>query len=135
VINHAQLDEARRGRRGIHRLARADRGHRPRCRDRGVPILPGIATASDIMRGLDLGLTHFKFFPAEAAGGIKALKALVRPFRAVPLLPDGRDHRRDRPRLAGARPGALRRRQLDRPARRRPRAGRGIGPRGRGFGG
>ena len=38
----------------------------------GVPYLPGVATASDIMRGLDLGLTRFKFFPAEAAGGIQA---------------------------------------------------------------
>ena len=33
---------------------------------KGIPFLPGIASASDIMRGLDLGLTHFKFFPAEA---------------------------------------------------------------------
>src|SRR5512139_3207711 len=35
----------------------------------GVPFLPGIANAGDIMRGLDLGLSRFKFFPAEAAGG------------------------------------------------------------------
>ena len=43
-----------------------------------VPFLPGIANAGDIMRGLDLGLTHFKFFPAMAAGGLPALKALAK---------------------------------------------------------
>ena len=37
-----------------------------------VPFLPGIANAGDIMRGLDMGLTHFKFFPAEASGGCPA---------------------------------------------------------------
>jgi len=45
----------------------------------GVPYLPGVANAGDIMRGLDLGLTHFKFFPAETSGGLKALKALAAP--------------------------------------------------------
>ena len=55
----------------------------------GVPFLPGTATAGDIMRGLDLGLTHFKFFPAEAAGGLKALKALAAPFRNVRFCPTG----------------------------------------------
>jgi 2-dehydro-3-deoxyphosphogluconate aldolase/(4S)-4-hydroxy-2-oxoglutarate aldolase len=54
-----------------------------------MPFLPGIATASDIMRGLDLGLTHFKFFPAEAAGGIKALKALAAPFAQCRFCPTG----------------------------------------------
>ena len=56
---------------------------------RGVPYLPGVATASDIMRGLDLGLTRFKFFPAEAAGGIPALKALAAPFGEVRFCPTG----------------------------------------------
>ena len=55
----------------------------------GIPFLPGTANASDIMRGLDMGLTHFKFFPAEAAGGIKALKSLVGPFGAVRFCPTG----------------------------------------------
>lgn len=55
----------------------------------GVPFLPGIATASDIMRGLDLGLTHFKFFPAMAAGGIPALKALAAPFGQCRFCPTG----------------------------------------------
>jgi len=57
--------------------------------DREVPILPGVATASDIMRGLALGLRHFKFFPAMAAGGIPALKALIAPFGGVQFCPTG----------------------------------------------
>ena len=54
-----------------------------------IPFLPGIANAGDIMRGLDLGLTHFKFFPAEANGGIPALKALAGPFGDVKFCPTG----------------------------------------------
>jgi len=55
----------------------------------GVPFLPGIANAGDIMRGLDLGLTHFKFFPAETSGGLKALKALAAPFYQAKFCPTG----------------------------------------------
>lgn len=55
----------------------------------GLPYLPGIATASDIMRGLDLGLERFKFFPAEASGGIPALQALAGPFADVRFCPTG----------------------------------------------
>lgn len=57
--------------------------------DSGIAYLPGVATAGDIMRGLDLGLTRFKFFPAEAAGGIPALKALSGPFGNVRFCPTG----------------------------------------------
>ncbi|MDG5749196.1 bifunctional 4-hydroxy-2-oxoglutarate aldolase/2-dehydro-3-deoxy-phosphogluconate aldolase [Qipengyuania sp. XHP0207] len=55
----------------------------------GIPFLPGIANAGDIMRGLDLGLTHFKFFPAMAAGGLPALKALAAPFSQCRFCPTG----------------------------------------------
>ena len=55
----------------------------------GIPYLPGIANAGDIMRGLDLGLTAFKFFPAETSGGIKALKALSAPFYQCRFCPTG----------------------------------------------
>ena len=55
----------------------------------GVAYLPGVATAGDIMRGLDLGLDRFKFFPAEASGGIAALKALSAPFGNVRFCPTG----------------------------------------------
>ncbi|MDT9012618.1 MAG: bifunctional 4-hydroxy-2-oxoglutarate aldolase/2-dehydro-3-deoxy-phosphogluconate aldolase [Pseudomonadota bacterium] len=54
-----------------------------------VPFLPGVATPSDIMRGLDLGLDRFKFFPAEANGGIPALKAISGPFGSVRFCPTG----------------------------------------------
>ena len=55
----------------------------------GVPYLPGVATAADIMRGLDHGLDRFKFFPAEAAGGLKALKAQSAVFGQVRFCPTG----------------------------------------------
>ena len=55
----------------------------------GVPFLPGTANAGDIMLGLDLGLTHFKFFPAEASGGIPALKAIAAPFGMAKFCPTG----------------------------------------------
>ena len=57
--------------------------------DSGVPFLPGVATSGEIMRGLDLGLTHFKFFPAMAAGGIPALHAIGGPFAEVRFCPTG----------------------------------------------
>ena len=55
----------------------------------GVPYLPGVATASDIMRGMDLGLSRFKFFPAATSGGIPALKALAAPFYEARFCPTG----------------------------------------------
>jgi len=54
-----------------------------------TPYLPGVANAGDIMRGLDLGLDRFKFFPAEAAGGIPALRALSAPFAGLRFCPTG----------------------------------------------
>jgi 2-dehydro-3-deoxyphosphogluconate aldolase/(4S)-4-hydroxy-2-oxoglutarate aldolase len=54
-----------------------------------VPFLPGVATAGDIMRGLDLGLTRFKFFPASTSGGLPALKALAAPFYMTRFCPTG----------------------------------------------
>ena len=45
-----------------------------------LPFLPAIATVSEMMQGLELGYEHFKFFPAEAAGGTAALKSFAGPF-------------------------------------------------------
>lgn len=59
------------------------------ARTRGVPFLPGVANAGDIMRGLDLGFSHFKFFPAESSGGVAALKALLGPFAQCRFCPTG----------------------------------------------
>lgn len=58
-------------------------------RDAGIPILPGIATATELMAGLDLGVTRFKFFPAEQAGGRAMLDAFRGPFGAVKFCPTG----------------------------------------------
>jgi len=55
----------------------------------GVPFLPGTANAADIMLGLDLGLTRFKFFPAATSGGLPALKALAAPFHMARFCPTG----------------------------------------------
>lgn len=55
----------------------------------GVPILPGVATPTELMAGLDLGLTRFKFFPAEQAGGRAMLDALKGPFGQVKFCPTG----------------------------------------------
>jgi 2-dehydro-3-deoxyphosphogluconate aldolase/(4S)-4-hydroxy-2-oxoglutarate aldolase len=57
--------------------------------DSGVPFLPGIANAGDLMRGLELRLDRFKFFPAMAAGGLPALRALAAPFGMVRFCPTG----------------------------------------------
>lgn len=54
-----------------------------------MPFLPGIANAGDIMRGMEAGLSHFKFFPAEAAGGRAALQALAAPFHEAKFCPTG----------------------------------------------
>ncbi len=54
-----------------------------------IDFLPGVANSADIMTGLDLGLTRFKFFPAEAVGGLKALKAYASVFRDVRFCPTG----------------------------------------------
>lgn len=55
----------------------------------GIPFLPGVASASDIMRGFDLGLDRFKFFPAVASGGLAALRALAGPFAKAAFCPTG----------------------------------------------
>jgi 2-dehydro-3-deoxyphosphogluconate aldolase / (4S)-4-hydroxy-2-oxoglutarate aldolase len=59
------------------------------CLGAGVPVLPGVATATEILTALDAGIDTVKFFPAEAAGGIAALKALAAPFRGVRFVPTG----------------------------------------------
>jgi len=55
----------------------------------GVPFLPGVATASEVMALADRGVTEMKFFPAEAAGGLPYLKALGGPLPQVTFCPTG----------------------------------------------
>ena len=54
-----------------------------------IPLIPGISTVSELMTGMALGYTHFKFFPAEAAGGVKMLKAIAGPFPQITFCPTG----------------------------------------------
>lgn len=54
-----------------------------------IPVLPGVATASEVMRALDHGFTRLKFFPAMGAGGVPALKALSAVFGGVRFCPTG----------------------------------------------
>lgn len=56
---------------------------------RGAPFIPGIATATELMRGLDAGFTAFKFFPAAALGGPAALSALGGPLPKAKFCPTG----------------------------------------------
>jgi 2-dehydro-3-deoxyphosphogluconate aldolase/(4S)-4-hydroxy-2-oxoglutarate aldolase len=59
------------------------------CRAVGLPLLPGVATASEVMRAQADGLTFLKFFPAMQAGGIPMLKALHGPFPDIEFCPTG----------------------------------------------
>ena len=59
------------------------------CRDAGLPLLPGVATASEVMAANADGLTFLKFFPAVPAGGVPMLKALHGPFPDVAFCPTG----------------------------------------------
>jgi 2-dehydro-3-deoxyphosphogluconate aldolase/(4S)-4-hydroxy-2-oxoglutarate aldolase len=59
------------------------------CRDIGLPLLPGVATASEVMQANADGYQFLKFFPATAAGGIPMLKALAGPFPDVVFCPTG----------------------------------------------
>ena len=52
-------------------------------------LLPGVATASEIMLGLELGYDRFKLFPAVTAGGVGALKSFAGPFQSVKFCPTG----------------------------------------------
>ncbi|MGL4475095.1 MAG: bifunctional 4-hydroxy-2-oxoglutarate aldolase/2-dehydro-3-deoxy-phosphogluconate aldolase [Shewanella sp.] len=54
-----------------------------------VPLIPGVASISEVMAGMDLGYTHFKFFPAEASGGVNALKAFAGPLADIRFCPTG----------------------------------------------
>ncbi|MFB9886976.1 bifunctional 4-hydroxy-2-oxoglutarate aldolase/2-dehydro-3-deoxy-phosphogluconate aldolase [Balneatrix alpica] len=89
VVNTAQLDEVlAAGAEFIvtpglsHELLRA-------AKERNIPFLPGVATVSEIIMGLDAGFDRFKFFPAEAAGGLPFVKSLQGPFSQVRFCPTG----------------------------------------------
>jgi 2-dehydro-3-deoxyphosphogluconate aldolase/(4S)-4-hydroxy-2-oxoglutarate aldolase len=60
-----------------------------RAQGHGVPVFPGVATATELMAALDLELRVVKFFPAETLGGVAALKAIAAPFPGVRFIPTG----------------------------------------------
>ncbi|MBO4501743.1 MAG: bifunctional 4-hydroxy-2-oxoglutarate aldolase/2-dehydro-3-deoxy-phosphogluconate aldolase [Clostridia bacterium] len=59
------------------------------CIDHSYPVIPGVCTPSEIETGLMMGLEYLKFFPAEAAGGVKMIKALSAPYPNVRFMPTG----------------------------------------------
>ncbi len=54
-----------------------------------IALIPGISTASELMFGMEMGYTEFKFFPAEAAGGVQMLKSIGGPFPHITFCPTG----------------------------------------------
>ena len=54
-----------------------------------IPLIPGISSTSDLMKAKDAGYTHLKFFPAEAVGGVKAIKSISGPFPDMVFCPTG----------------------------------------------
>jgi 2-dehydro-3-deoxyphosphogluconate aldolase/(4S)-4-hydroxy-2-oxoglutarate aldolase len=59
------------------------------CLERDVPVIPGVATPTEIEMALDRGLAILKFFPAQALGGIEMLKAIAAPYGGVRFIPTG----------------------------------------------
>jgi 2-dehydro-3-deoxyphosphogluconate aldolase/(4S)-4-hydroxy-2-oxoglutarate aldolase len=60
-----------------------------RCQERQIPVFPGATTATEVQMALDAGLDAVKFFPAEAAGGVRMIEALAAPFPSVRFIPTG----------------------------------------------
>lgn len=59
------------------------------CLEQGIPVVPGVNAPTEIELGLERGLWLLKFFPAEASGGIKLLKAMAAPYGGVKFMPTG----------------------------------------------
>jgi len=59
------------------------------CLEKGMPVIPGVNSPSQVEQGLERGLSLLKFFPAEASGGVKMLKALHGPYADVSFVPTG----------------------------------------------
>jgi 2-dehydro-3-deoxyphosphogluconate aldolase/(4S)-4-hydroxy-2-oxoglutarate aldolase len=66
-----------------------DRGVIAACLDAGVPVLPGVATPTDLMTATSMGIDVVKFFPAHALGGVATIRALASPFPSVRFVPTG----------------------------------------------
>ena len=93
------------------------------CLANGLLVMPGVNSPTDVEMGLDRGLDVLKFFPAEASGELKVLKALSGPYGGVKFSPHRRHHDQESPRIPCLRPGSGLRWHMDgrdRPHLRRP---------------
>ena len=59
------------------------------CLEQNIPMIPGVATPTDIEAAMDMGLEILKFFPAEALGGFKTIKAICAPYTKAKFIPTG----------------------------------------------
>lgn len=59
------------------------------CLNKKYPVIPGVCTPSEVESAASLGLSYLKFFPAEAAGGVKMLKAMAAPYSGIRFMPTG----------------------------------------------
>ena len=59
------------------------------CIEKGYPVVPGVCTPSEVEQAMSLGITYLKFFPAEAAGGVKMIKAMAAPYTGIRFMPTG----------------------------------------------
>lgn len=60
-----------------------------RCIQNNVPIVPGIATPTEVLKAIEMGPTHLKLFPVESLGGLKYIDSLIGPFPEIQLMPSG----------------------------------------------
>ncbi len=89
VLNRAQMEQAQHAGASFIVSPGLNPNNVRAAQSLGIPIIPGINNPSDIELALELGLTALKFFPAEASGGLKLLKALMGPFNQVKFMPTG----------------------------------------------
>lgn len=89
VLHAAQLDEVANAGAAFAISPGATDGLYAAAAGSRIPWIPAVATASDIMRGLDHGHRRFKFFPAESAGGLAAVRSFAGPFPQVKFCPTG----------------------------------------------
>lgn len=89
VLNRGQMEQAQRAGASFIVSPGLNPGNVRAAQSLGIPIIPGVNNPSDIELALELGLTALKFFPAEASGGLKLLKALMGPFNQIKFMPTG----------------------------------------------
>ncbi len=89
VLTPAQVDQAARAGARFVVSPGFSAGVVRHCQELGLPVFPGVATATEIQRALDAGLETVKFFPAEQLGGINMIRALAAPYRSVRFIPTG----------------------------------------------